>query len=31
MLPCFLECQPFRVVLEALQDGVTIYDRDGLG
>jgi PAS domain S-box-containing protein len=29
MLPCFLNCQPFSVVLDALQDGVTIYDRDG--
>ena len=29
MLPCFLDCQPFSVVLDALQDGVTIYDRDG--
>jgi PAS domain S-box-containing protein len=28
MNPCFLNCQPFSVVLDALQDGVTIYDRD---
>lgn len=26
---CFLECQPFSLVLDALQDGVTVYDRDG--
>ncbi|MGE0679303.1 MAG: sigma-54 interaction domain-containing protein [Candidatus Binatia bacterium] len=29
MLPCFLDCQPFSVVLDALQDGVAVYDRDG--
>jgi PAS domain S-box-containing protein len=29
MLPCFLECQPFGLILDALQDGVTIYDRKG--
>jgi PAS domain S-box-containing protein len=29
MLPCFLECQPFGLILDALQDGVTIYDRNG--
>ena len=30
MHPCFLDGQPFRAVLEALQDGVTIYhDRGG--
>lgn len=29
MVPCFLDCQPFSVVLDALQDGVTVYDRDG--
>lgn len=29
MLPCFRDCQPFSVVLDALQDGVTIYDRNG--
>jgi PAS domain S-box-containing protein len=28
MLPCFLNCQSFSAVLDALQDGVTIYDRD---
>lgn len=26
---CFLECKPFGLVLDALQDGVTVYDRDG--
>lgn len=29
MWPCFLECQPFGLILDALQDGVTIYDRNG--
>ncbi|MGE0679308.1 MAG: sigma-54 interaction domain-containing protein [Candidatus Binatia bacterium] len=29
MLPCFMECQPFGLILDALQDGVTIYDRNG--
>jgi PAS domain S-box-containing protein len=29
MLPCFLDCQPFSLVLDALQDGVAVYDRDG--
>ena len=28
MLPCFVNCQSFSAVLDALQDGVTIYDRD---
>ncbi len=28
MIPCFLDCQPFSVVLDALQDGVTVYDRN---
>jgi PAS domain S-box-containing protein len=29
MWRCFLECQPFSVVLDALHDGVTIYDHAG--
>lgn len=29
MVDCFLECQPFGLILDALHDGVTIYDRDG--
>jgi PAS domain S-box-containing protein len=29
MVPCFLNCQPFSLVLDALQDGVAIFDRDG--
>lgn len=29
LLPCFLDCHPFSAVLDALQDGVTIYNRDG--
>lgn len=29
MLPCFLECQPFGLILDALQDGVTVYDHEG--
>ena len=28
MIPCFLDCQPFSMVLDALQDGVTVYDRN---
>jgi PAS domain S-box-containing protein len=27
---CFLQCQPFGLVLNALQDGVTVYDRNGM-
>lgn len=26
---CFAGCQPFGLILDALQDGVTVYDREG--
>jgi PAS domain S-box-containing protein len=29
MMPCLLNCQSFTLVLNALQDGVAIYDQDG--